>query len=265
MRQKSGFKKALVLATSIAMLMGCAACGKSSMDIIEEQMAAMESGGDSSEGNDTVSNSYEILEEMMKSTPTPTLKPVKKETAVGKMENGVYTNSYLGLQCTFDSDWVFYSAAELQEITGAAMELLEESSVAEYLEDMEYFMDMKAENVDDLTTVNVTYTKMSKQDRERYAELTEKEIVERTLASIDAVADSYAQAGMTIKSKEARTIYFLGESRTAQYMYSDYMGTPYYTLQIYDYHTGDYATVVTLASYGQDKTMELLNLFTKYE
>lgn len=260
-------KKVTVLAALLVLVMGCAACAKSSEDYIAERLEQMNSQTIASGDEEAVQTTTEIMEDIMENVSKVEEKtPVeKKELSVGTLENGVYTNEYLGLTCTFDSNWMFYSAEELQEMTGAVVELLGDTSISDYLEKMDYFMDMKAENINDLTTVNVTYTKMTEQEQKKYAKLTEKEIIEKTLSSLDYVADSYSQMGMTIKSKEAKNVFFLGESRTAQYMHCDYMGTPYYTLQIYDYHIGEYATVVTLASYDADRTLELLSLFTKYE
>ena len=51
-------------------------------------------------------------------TPTeaPTEAPVESNVSLGRMEGGVYTNSYTGYGCTLDSNWVFQSAEELQEL-----------------------------------------------------------------------------------------------------------------------------------------------------
>ena len=142
---------------------------------------------------------------------------------------------------------------------------MDSSNIGKYLKGMDFFRDMMVENVDDLTSVNITYTKMSKTEQEQYAKKTEREIVQATANGVELVADAYKQMGMTVKSTSVKEVYFLGEMRSAQHLSLDYMGTPYYALQLYDYHSGEYATLLTVSSFNEDKTLELLNLFTKCE
>lgn len=257
-------KKTVIITMLFALTVGGAACGKSSTDIIAEQMEAMNANNNSSEESDITKQSYTVLEEMLENPPEQEKKE-KKEVSFGKIQNGVYSNAYMGLSCYLNTDWEYYTASELQDMEGVALDALKGSELEKFVEKTEYIMDMKAECVKDMTTVNVVYTKLSKLDQARYAEWSDKEIVEKTLSSVDLVADSYAQAGMKVKSATPKTVYFLGETRTALHMTMEAMGTSYYTLQLYDYHTGEYATSLTLASFGQDKTMELLSLFSKYE
>ena len=40
---------------------------------------------------------------------------------------------------------------------------------------------------------------------------------------------------------------------------------PYYTLQLFDYHLGQYSVTLTLASYVEDNTTQLLDLFYEVE
>lgn len=254
-------KKTVIITMLFALTVGCAACGKSREDYIKDRLGEMMADSELSESNEGMLD--ELLEEL--SDLEEKKKAEKKEVSFGKIENGVYSNAYMGLSCYLDTDWEYYSASELQDMEGVALDALKGSELEKFVEKAEYVMDMKAECVKDMTTINVVYTKLSKQEQARYDGLSDKEIVEKTLSGIDLVADSYAQAGMTVKSATEKTVYFLGEKRTALYMISEAMGTSYYTLQLYDYHTGEYATSLTLASFGQDKTMELLNLFSKYE
>lgn len=257
-------KKVMCITMLFALTVGCVACGESSTDIMAKQMAEMKGNNNLSEEDEAIKQSYERLEELLENPPEQE-KIEKKEVSFGEIQNGVYSNAYMGLSCYLDSDWEYYTASELQDMEGVALNALKGSELEAFAEKAEYIMDMKAECVKDMTTVNVVYTKLSKQEQTRYEGLSDKEIVEKTMSSIDLVADSYAQAGMIVKSVTAKPVHFLGESRTALHMTSDAMGMPYYTLQLYDYHTGEYATSLTLASFGEDKTIELLNLFSKYE
>lgn len=58
---------------------------------------------------------------------------------------------------------------------------------------------------------------------------------------------------------------YSGEERDVIYMACDVNGVPYYGIQLFDYSLGDYAVTLTVTSFVEDKTEELLTLFSKYE
>ena len=258
--------KKVVFAGLLAIaVLGCGACAKSSEEYIAERLAEMNGGTPAGQVSEEEQQAKDVVMGMIEDLPAvkEEQKNKKEKASFGTWEGQTYTNEYLGLICTFDSDWMIYSASELQEIDSSVEDMLEQTDIAKYLEDMMFFKDMMAENAKELTSVNITYSKMSAQEKEHYAKLTEKEIVNKTTGSMELLGDTYEQMGMTLKNDSVKDIYFLGEMRTVQYLHFDYMGTPYYAVQIYDYHSGDYATVLTLSSFMEDKTTELLNMFAK--
>ena len=185
----------------------------------------------------------------------------EKKAALGRLEGGVYTNSYTGYGCTLDENWTFYSAEELQELPENVAELMEGSELAETGDFLGQITDMMAENVNDLTTINVLYQKLSMQDRLVYMALNEEQIIDATLGQMDAMVDAYAQAGIMVDTMEKTTVTFLGEERTALLTSATIEGIPYYTLQLFDYHLGQYSVTLTLASYVENNTAQLLELF----
>lgn len=185
----------------------------------------------------------------------------ENELSLGRMEGGVYTNTYTGYGCTLDSSWTFYTAEELQELPANAADLFEDSELLDSDTLLAQISDMMAENVDDLTTVNVLYQKMSMQERLAFAVLDENDEIDVILEQKDAMIASYAQAGILVETMEKKTVTFLGEERVALYTASTMEEIPYYTLQIFDYDLGEYAVTLTLASYMEDRTGELLDLF----
>ena len=76
---------------------------------------------------------------------------------------------------------------------------------------------------------------------------------------------AYEQAGFTVDSIEKVTVTFLGEERTALHSSMEFQGVPYFTLQFFDYHLGEYSVVTTLASYAEDRTASLMELFYSLE
>lgn len=185
--------------------------------------------------------------------------------SLGRMEGGVYTNKYAGFACSLDTDWTFYSADELQELPGTVSDMMSGSELGDALEGMQQLLDMMAENVNDLTAINILYQKLSMQERLAYALMDDGEIVDSSLAQEDMLIEAYQQAGIEVISLEKVTVTFLGEERVALKMNATIQGTPYYTLQLFEYHLGEYGVTITLSSYVEDTTESLLELFYKVD
>lgn len=204
-------------------------------------------------------------------TPVQTTEPVPEETgedsvALGRMEGGVYTNTYAGFGCELNSDWVFYSAEELQELPGNVQELLADTDMGESLAQLSQITDMMAENENDLMTMNVLYTKLGTQERLLYAMMSEEEILDAALSSEkDTLITTYAQAGVDISSLEKTEVEFLGQTHYALKTVGSMSGIPIYMIQLFDYHAGRYSITTTLMSYLDDRTEEMLKLFYKVD
>lgn len=189
----------------------------------------------------------------------------EKEVSLGRIEGGVYTNAYAGFGCTLDSNWEFYSAEELQELPEDAQELFADTELADTTGELTQITDMKAENVNDLTTINVLYTKLDAQSRLAYALMSEEDILDAVLELKDTMISAYAQAGIEVSAMEKVEVDFLGEKHFAIHTSATWDGIPYYTLQVFDYHAGRYSITTTLASYLEDNTESLLSLFYKVD
>lgn len=188
--------------------------------------------------------------------------PEDRPLKLGRAEGNVYTNEYIGYACELDADWVIYPAEELQELPDNISEALSDTEAGDVLEGVQQITDMLAENVSDMTTINVLFQKLSLQERLVYSAMDEKEILELTLEqSEEMLQEAYAQMGIEVEGFEIVSVSFLGEERTALKMTSQLQGVPYYTLQIYDYDLGEYFATTTLASFNEDNTESLLDLF----
>ena len=199
-------------------------------------------------------------------TPNTTVPAeTEKPASLGRLEGGVYTNTYAGYGCELDANWVYYSAEELQALPENINELLADTDLADSMEDVFQIMDMKAENAQDLTTINVLYTKLGLEERLAYMVLSEEAIVDGVLTQKDALIAGYAQAGIDVSSMEKTQVTFLGETHYAVHTQAATQGVPYYILQVFDYTLGPYGVTLTLSSYVEDITQELLNLFYSVE
>lgn len=187
--------------------------------------------------------------------------PADTPVTMGRLEGGTYINDYAGYACELDSSWAFYSAEELQELPDNVKELIADTEMADVMGDVPQFTDMMAENVNDMVTINALYQKHTMQERLGFAMLTDAELIDGTLEEQDMMVEAYAQAGMDVESMERITVTFLGEEREALQTLGTVAGTPFYMVQIFDYHLGQYSVTLTVNSYMEDKTQQTLELF----
>lgn len=195
-------------------------------------------------------------------TAEPEASDEEAAVSLGRMAGGVYTNEYAGFACTLDESWEYYSVEELQDLSGQTQEKLQDSALAEQIGKYDQFTDMMAECYDAMTTINVSYTRLSTADRLSFAMLSEEQLVDGTLQQKDLLIQTYAEAGIDVTSMDKTQVTFLGENHFAIYTVADIEGTPYYLLQLFRYNLGgQYYVTLTLASFMEDNTAGLLDLF----
>ena len=187
--------------------------------------------------------------------------PAETPVTMGRLEGGTYINEYAGYACELDSNWTFYSAEELQVLPDNVKELIADTELADVIGDVPQFTDMMAENVDEMARINALYQKHTMQERLGFAMLTDAELIDGTLEQQDMMKDAYAQAGMDVESMERITVTFLGEERAALRTVGTAADVPFYMVQIFDYHLGQYSVTLTINSYMEDKTQQTLDLF----
>ena len=185
----------------------------------------------------------------------------EKPVSLGRLEGGVYTNSYAGFGCTLDSSWTFYSAEELQELPENVNEVLKDTEIGDSLEGVEQITDMMAENTEMLCSMNVLYQKMDAQTRLVYAMMSDEAIADAMLTQSDTMIAAYAQAGMDVTSMEKVTVSFLGDERIALRTEGTMQDIPFYMVQLFDFDQGSYSITMTFTSYLEDKTADMLELF----
>lgn len=216
-------------------------------------------------GEKEVGGSVKPLENTVPAeTTAPVETTIPEETnplSLGRLEGGEYINEYVGIGCTLDANWTFYSAEELQELPEIVSEALEGSALAGEDGMPDQITDMMAENLTDLTTMNLLYTKMTMQERVAYALMTEETLIDVTLEQKDDLIAAYAQMGIEVVSIEKDTVTFLGEERCVIRTEATIEGIPYYVLQLFDYNLGQYYTTLTMSSYLEDATDNLLELW----
>lgn len=179
----------------------------------------------------------------------------------GHVEEGTYTNTYAGFGCDLDEDWVFYTTKEL---IGLPYDILSALAVTPD-SGVNLIADMKADSVDGLSSINVMYTKLDTQSQQLYTKVSEEDILDITLKQSDTIISNYSQAEIEVESIEKVETDFLGEKHFALHIVSTWNGTPYFTLQFFDYKTGLYGVTVTFSSFSEDTTETLAGLFYKVD
>ena len=185
--------------------------------------------------------------------------------SLGRMDGGVYTNSYAGFGCTLDDSWTFYSAEELQALPENVNEVLKDTEIGDAMEGVEQITDMMAENMETFSSMNLLYQKMDAQTRLVYGMMSEESIADAMLAQSDTMIAAYAQAGMDVTSLEKVTVTVLGEERIALRTEGTMQDIPFYMVQVFDYNQGSYSITLTMTSYMEDKTADMLALFYEVE
>ena len=189
----------------------------------------------------------------------------EKPVSLGRMDGGVYTNSYAGFGCTLDDSWTFYSDEELQALPENVNEVLKDTEIGDAMEGVEQITDMMAENMETFSSMNLLYQKMDAQTRLVYGMMSEESIADAMLAQSDTMIAAYAQAGLDVTSLEKVTVTFLGEERIALRTEGTMQDIPFYMVQVFDYNQGSYSITLTMTSYMEDKTADMLALFYEVE
>lgn len=197
--------------------------------------------------------------------PETTAPAEEKTLSLGVIDGTTYTNNYAGIGIQLDENWTIYSANELQELPDVVKDMVEGTELEAAMENVQQFTDVLAENVNELTTLNLLMQKLTTQQRIAYALMDEEDILDATLTEKDAMAQAYAQGGINVSTMEKVKVTYLGEEHFALKTVAETQGVPYYILQVFDFHLGEYSATLTLASFVEDKTESMLDLIYKLD
>ena len=203
------------------------------------------------------------------STPVenPTEAPVLEENALalGVVEGQTYANTYAGIGCALDGDWVIYPADQLQELPDITKQMMEGTELEKAMENVTQFTDMYAESVELLCNVNVLFQKLDMTQRIAYSVMDEKAVLDATMEQKDTMIQAYAQGGINVDTMEIVTVTFLGQEHYALKTVAETEGVPYYCLQVFDFWLGQYSMTITFASFIEDSTESMLEMFYAVE
>ncbi len=193
-------------------------------------------------------------------TTAPTTVPETTEAVIegpklGTVEGNTYTNAFLGITATLDADWAFANEEEMAQIRGMTVEAMTDESLAEMLEtsgtvmDM-YAMDAQGRNINIvLENLNIIQT----------IALTEKAYAESASDQVPATLEGMGCENVTTEVTE---ISFAGQTHAALKIYARIMGTDIYETLVM-VKQGNYIACITVTSFVEDTTTEILDLFAE--
>lgn len=191
-------------------------------------------------------------------TPTtvPTTAPVETQAPqLGSYENGVYSNSYIGIKCTVDQEWYVYNNEEMAQLNGLVLDTMTDEDLVEQLKNADVAYLFYAMKNDGLISMNIT---MEKLNLVSGILLDEKSYAKASVQQLPAALESM---GMTDVTAQEEMFTFAGQEHAGISVHSTYSGVDFYE-KLICIKAGEYMAVITLASYGEDVTSELLNYYS---
>ena len=192
-------------------------------------------------------------------TTEPTTVPETTEaqaqgSKLGVVEGNTYTNSFLGITATLDENWTFANDEEMAQIRGMTMDAMNDESLSQMLETSGAVMDMYAMDTEG-RTLNIMLENLNILQS---VALTEKAYVDATVGQLPSVLENMGFANVTAEPTE---MIFAGESHAAVKIHASVQGVEFFETMVV-VKQGNYIACVTVASYGQDTTANVLEQFT---
>ena len=189
--------------------------------------------------------------------------PDAKNLTLGQVVEGVYTNEYLDAYFA-PNGWTVRGAGELQDsLSGIVEEMVEGTELESQLEGLTQVMDMQGVAPDGVSNVNVVYTKMGAVERMANLALDEEEALDAVLENMDALVETYANAGISVASMTKVPVNYRGEERLAIRTLGTVQGVNMCILQVYERTLGSYSVVVTATALDEAEAVNIMGMFEK--
>lgn len=241
-------KKCLAFLMAALLLLSLSAC------------AAEKDPAPAGEGTSTAPQTTESSEPAPQTTessePVPqTTAPAEEDQKMGTFENGVYTNSFLGIRCDMGEGWLAYDREQLAQLSGITADALDDEALAEALRSSGVAFLLYASSNDLASIMNITLEDLgflygAVLDEQSYAEL-----------SVDQLPAALESAGLTKVTAEIGTVTLAGKERTAVLVHGLIGEMDVYEVVVC-VKVDSYMAAVTVGSYYRDITSDLLALFS---
>ena len=176
----------------------------------------------------------------------------------GEMNGGVYTNEFLGIGCTLDSNWTYLTDEEIAELNRSTTEQLSDEEMRAAMEDAS-LQDMFAQADGGLVNINITIENLGVLHGTAMDEARFLEILRPT------VETAFTDIGMTGLVMEASTETFVGESHAVMNISGTLEADVPFYQKVVLIKRGTYMASVSIGSAMENITADIAALFYKLD
>ena len=177
------------------------------------------------------------------------------ETALGTIEEDVYTNEYFGVGYKLPEDWVFFTDEELAQTLNAAEQVIDNEELIEMLkkaaEDGTAVTNMGAKGELGLRNVNMRLSRLTEKSLRLYSD---KMILQALSTSMEAMLK---KAGYENLEMEIGEVEFAGEKKAILLFSGEFMTLPIHQGEIL-LMGEDYYAILTFTNMIDDNIEELV-------
>lgn len=264
-------KRLLSLILALMMVFSLVACGDAGYvendDDDEDQVqdATGNAGAavtpEDSEATNSAEGETTAPTEPQPTEPQPTEPEESTGSSLGIWNGNTYTNEYAGFQITFDENWTYMTANELQEMPDTIQGMIDDTILGQLMTSFVQFTDMNANNNTTGNGTNIVYQEIPTAQKDLLSGYSDEEIIDFQLLSKELLKETYAAMGIEVTTMEKTTVNFLGKTVYALKTTASYMGLDVYMVQLTWYNLGDWSVSLTITTYINDATQEVLNMY----
>lgn len=171
----------------------------------------------------------------------------------GALSGSSYVNEFFGFRVDFDADWSVFDAETTAQLMGTSLESLD---LGITLEQSGMITPFYATTDDGLTTINLVIEDMTKTSG---SSLSESAYAKAGSINLKTTLESMGCTDVTVKTG---TVDFAGSSHVCLSTSASVYGLDMYQTQVV-LKSGKYMAVITVGTYFENTTEDLLDLFTK--
>lgn len=212
-------KKVLALITALVLAISLCACGKKDI----RGKISGENGGD------------------------------EVEFSLGVVDGLTYENAFIGLGCTLDSDWSFYSDEQIRELNNVLTDIAGDEYV-EMMKNADIVYDMYATDSSGTNILNVNLEKVN------FLQLAVLDVGEALEGQVPALVDTLVNIGYH-NVNCVRTTVIVGDEEYDAIKASSEFGDAKMYETIFAKKCSGYLANITVATYQDDTTEELIGKF----
>ena len=173
---------------------------------------------------------------------------------VGAISGNTYSNPFLGVSCTTDDDWTYYTAQETAELNNLVADYLPED-YAKIYETADTFVDMCVASDDGSCNINVSAEKLTALQSKTF----DAETTFRSMFS--NYKETYENMGYTNCEFDIQKVVVAGKDFDGCCCTANLKGITLYQKQI-AFVKNNYAVMVTVTSFNRDLSDELFEFIS---